>query len=191
MERVKTGVEGLDKLMDGGIPARSTVLVTGSCGTGKTILSLQYLYHGAKSGEPGVYVTFEETHEKIVDQAKSFGWDLSSLEKKGLLDICVVDTSDMEEVLGRIKEKIQKIGAKRLVVDSLTTMSEHGTIFRSKISKDMSSYTKKEGFIFQGESFGVNRRDIYSIVGQINSLGVTSLLISEVAESSSYLRGIL
>ena len=188
MDRVKTGIKGLDELIDGGIPRGSSVLLTGSCGTGKTILSLQYLYQGALSGEAGVYVTFEESREKILEQARAFGWDLQKLEQENLLRIFVVDTDDIEEILERIRDLVNEINAKRLVLDSLTTMMEHGVIYRSKISKDMSKYARK-GKIFKFPSYEseITRKDVYFIVGEINKIGATAILISEVGEDSNFL----
>lgn len=188
MDRATTGIKGLDKLIGGGIPRNQSVLLTGSCGTGKTILSLQFLYHGALNKEPGVYVTFEESREKIVKQAVEFGWDLEKLEKEGVLEIYVVDTYDMEDVLEAIKEKVKKLKARRLVIDSLTVMLEHGVIYRSRISKEMSATDKEKRLLkFPEEGHSITRKDIYFVIKEINKLNTTSLLISEVGEKSDYL----
>jgi circadian clock protein KaiC len=187
MERVATGINGLDKLIYGGVPKGSTVLITGSCGTGKSIMSLQYAYNGALRGEPGVYVAFEESKGKIIEHGSIFGWDIPALEEKGLLDIYEVDTDDMGEVLTNIKSKVERINAKRLVIDSLTTMMEHGIIFRSQISREMSRLGSTNILKFPSEGHDVTRKDIYFIIGEMKKLGTTSLLISEVAEKSNYL----
>jgi circadian clock protein KaiC len=188
MIRIPTGIAGLDKLVSGGIPKGSSVLVSGSCGTGKSILSLQYLVNGALMGEPGLYVAFEELKERILEHAQTFGWDIASLERKGLLEIYNVDTDDMGEVLSKVREKVNAMGAKRVVVDSLTTMMEHGIIYRSQISRDISRREGRgEGIRFPSEGHDVTRKDIYYIIGQINRLGTTSILISEVAEKSNFL----
>jgi KaiC/GvpD/RAD55 family RecA-like ATPase len=188
MKRVRTGIKGLDRLIAGGIPEGSSVLLTGACGTGKSILSLQYVYNGALEGEPGVYVTFEESREKVVEHAAEFGWDIPGLEEKGLLTVYTVETDDLGEVLIDVKAKVESMGAKRLVIDSLTTMMEHGIIYRSRISKDMSRLgASDERIRFPTEGHDVSRKDIYFIVGRINRMGTTSLLISEVGEKSSYL----
>ncbi len=188
MERVKTGTEGLDNLMCGGIPKGSSVLVTGTCGTGKSILSLQYIYRGALAGEPGIYVSFEETEDKLIEHGKQFGWDIRSLIDKGLMKIYFVDIEDMGEILRQIGKAIEEMGAKRLVIDSLTTMMEHGVIYRSKVTKEMDKmFAKSTGFDFPPESTSITRKDVYHIVKKINQLGTSSLLISEVAEKSNYL----
>ncbi|MFH1403033.1 MAG: ATPase domain-containing protein [Candidatus Altiarchaeota archaeon] len=188
MKRVKTGIDGLDQITFGGLPEGSTTLITGSCGTGKTILTLQFLYKGALEGEPGLYITFEESREKILQQAEQFNWDLESLEKKKLFNIFVAETDDIGDTLESIKEAVSRINAKRLVLDSLTTMMEHGVIYHSNISKDMSNMRRQQSKIkFPPKEHSVSRRDVYYIIGEINQLNVTSLLVSEVADQSSYL----
>lgn len=189
MDRVKTGIKGLDELVSGGVPKGLSVLVSGSCGTGKTILSLQYLYHGAKDyGEPGVYVTFEESREKILAQANAFGWDFEALEGKGLLKLDFVENDDLREILGAIKKNVKALNAKRLVIDSLTTMVEHAVVYRSSISKEMIKYAQETWRVrYNSEGSSITRKDVYFIVSEINKLGTTALLISEVGEKSDYL----
>lgn len=188
MERAATGIKGLDLLMGGGIPRNNSVLLTGSCGTGKTILSLQYLHHGALNGEPGLYVTFEESRDKIISQVGEFNWSLEKLEREGMLEVYVVDTFDMEDVLERIKDKTRKLKARRLVVDSLTVMLEYGVIYRSRISKEMSAVNKeKRAIIFPEEGHNITRKDIYFVIKELSRLNTTSMLVSEVAEKSDYL----
>jgi len=188
MDRIKTGTDGLDNLIGGGVPAGSSVLVTGTCGTGKSILSLQYIYKGALLGEPGLYVTFEESLERLVAHGKQFGWDIQALVDKKLMEIYTVEIEDMSEILKITKDKIDAMGAKRLAVDSLTTMMEHGIIYRSKVSKEMDKmFAKSSGFDFPPDTAGITRKDVYHIVKQINKMGTTSFLISEVAEKSNYL----
>jgi circadian clock protein KaiC len=189
MERVKTGIPGLDEIVYGGIPRGLSVLVTGSCGTGKTIFSLQYLFRGARDyGEPGVYVTFEESRDKVMAQAKSFGWDFESLEKKKLLSIYDVETDDEAEILEEMKKRIAEVAAKRIVLDSLTTMVEHAVVYRSGISKEMSKYSQEKSSLrFPTETGSVTRKDIYFLINEINKLGQTAFLISEVGEKSEFL----
>ena len=79
IKRLKTGVEGLDELIGGGIPEGSIVLVSGTPGTGKTILGMQFLCEGAKRGEMGILVSFEQEREDLVRQASMFGWDLDAM----------------------------------------------------------------------------------------------------------------
>jgi len=90
MDRTATGIPGLDELLQGGFPQGSTVLVSGSTGTGKSILALQYLYYGANNNEPGVYSTMENSREDVIEQASQFGWDVERLENENKLVINVM-----------------------------------------------------------------------------------------------------
>lgn len=83
MERVSSGVKGLDEILGGGFPKGRTVLVVGSPGSGKTILALQYLRAGAAAGERSIYITFDEKPEQVKENVSEFGWDLDRLEAEG------------------------------------------------------------------------------------------------------------
>ena len=125
VKRIKTHIEGFDELLQGGFPKGSNILVTGTPGTGKTIFSLQYLYNGVtKEKEKGVYFTFEEKKESLIAQAALFGWDLKSLEKKGKVRIISMGTDSISKnTVNDVIEIVQNIKAKRIVVDSITTLS--------------------------------------------------------------------
>ena len=84
MKQIPTGIPGLDEILDGGIPEKKVIMLTGYAGTGKTIFSTQFLIGGIKNQETAVYVTFEETAQEIIDNTIKFGWNLESLieEKK-------------------------------------------------------------------------------------------------------------
>src|SRR5437763_12418094 len=83
--KAATGIPGLDEITGGGLPRGRTTLVVGGPGSGKTILALQFLVDGARDlGEPGIFVAFEETSDRIVANAESFGWDLPELRRKKL-----------------------------------------------------------------------------------------------------------
>jgi KaiC/GvpD/RAD55 family RecA-like ATPase len=85
IDRVPTGVPGLDPLIEGGFPKGRSILVTGNPGTGKTIFSLQFLAEGLERGEKAIYVAADEPPFDIVEQAASMGWDFEQhIEKKNL-----------------------------------------------------------------------------------------------------------
>lgn len=178
----------MDKLLGGGFPAGSSVLVSGACGTGKSLLCLQYLVSGAQAGESGLYVSFEESREKLVEHGKQFGWDIPALEKKKLLQVYFVETDDMGDIIEGVGKRVRDLGAKRLVLDSLTTMMEHGVVYRSRVSRELGKVlSESAGVRFPPEHMEVTRKDVYYIVREVNRMGATSLLISEVAEKSQYL----
>lgn len=99
MDRVPTGIKGLDELLGGGFPEGRCILVVGSPGSGKTTFALQYLAHGAALGEAGLYVTMDEHPEHVKQNVRSYNWDIDDLEKKGKL--LVVDASG----IGRASQK--------------------------------------------------------------------------------------
>ncbi len=122
--RIKTDIHGFDELIEGGFPKGSNLLVIGTPGSGKTIFSLQYIVNGALSGEFGIYFTFEEKKEALFLQANQFGWDLEKLEKDGKLKIISIGTDGIgENTIGDVVEIITSLKAKRVVVDSVTTLS--------------------------------------------------------------------
>src|SRR5690606_21329073 len=85
---VSTGIAGLDKILDGGMPKGTAVILEGPPGTGKTTIGIQFLYEGIiRDNETGIFITFEEFPDQIYKDMKSFGWDLRDLERKNKLRI--------------------------------------------------------------------------------------------------------
>jgi KaiC/GvpD/RAD55 family RecA-like ATPase len=125
IQRTPTGIKGLDALIRGGFPRSSSILVSGSAGTGKTILSLQFLVNGATMyNEKGLYISLEEDTERVKRYMNAtFGWPLEELEKKKKLLFVKSDIYDFEKFKGLIESNVEKIGAQRLVIDPLTVIS--------------------------------------------------------------------
>lgn len=131
MERVKTGVPGLDEMLCGGFLPQTANLVEGAPGTGKTTLGMQFIYHGIVAcGEPGLIMTFEEFPQQYYSDAASFGWDFYQMEREGKLRVIMtspeVSRADLEQVGGRIERLVQEIGAKRILIDSLSHFERLG-----------------------------------------------------------------
>jgi len=131
MERVKTGVPGLDEMLLGGFLSQTANLVEGAPGTGKTTLGMQFICHGIVAcGEPGLILTFEEFPQQYYNDAASFGWDFRQMEREGKLRVVMtspeVSKADLEQVGGRIEKLVQEIGAKRILVDSLSHFERLG-----------------------------------------------------------------
>ncbi|MDX1745768.1 MAG: ATPase domain-containing protein [Halobacteriales archaeon] len=126
MEHVKTGIDGVDAILGGGIIRGATVLVSGSPGTGKSIFGIQYLYNGAREfGEKGIYLSFEENRDDIEQSALSIGFEeWPDLVENG--DIKIYDKqvllreNDFSSTLDRILDDLQASEYERLVMDSLT-----------------------------------------------------------------------
>ena len=125
VERATTGVEGLDAMLSGGLPRASATVIQGGTGTGKTLLGLQFLLDGARKGEPGVLFTLEETPDQLRTVADSYGWDLRPLEESGLLLLSYVSPIEMSTdwFLDRARQQVEQKGARRVVLDSLTSMA--------------------------------------------------------------------
>jgi circadian clock protein KaiC len=124
MDRVKTGVEGLDDLIDGGVIKGDVILLAGTTGSGKTIFSTQFIFNGATQyGEKGVYATFEEDEPSLKRNMEKLGLDLEKLEHKGTVK--VIGLQAMKDIglnanLDYILKTVRELGAERLVIDSLT-----------------------------------------------------------------------
>lgn len=125
MERVKTGIAGLDEMLHGGFLPLTANVVEGAPGTGKTTLGMQFIYSGiAQYGEPGIILTFEEFPQQYYRDAAAFGWDFRALEAEGKLRVIMtspeVTRRDLESMGGIIESMAEEIGAKRILVDSLS-----------------------------------------------------------------------
>ncbi len=127
--KVRTGIEGLDGLIEGGFVEGRTCLVAGETGTGKTTFSLQYLLYGANEGENGVYVTIHEKPEHIIEDAMSIGWDLNKLiEENKLLFVELtphfynIEKIDAQQIVDILNGYINEINAKRLVIDPIAPL---------------------------------------------------------------------
>ncbi len=160
MNRVKSGIPGLDELIEGGFPEGASILVSGGPGTGKTILSMQYLYNGAKQhGEAGVYMTLEEGAHNLWWNVQRFKWDVQDLERKNKLKIYKFEPTgefaNLEEQTKRIIEKAKQLDARRLVIDSLTAFA-YWTDDKAKI-----------------------RYAIYELIDELRKIRCTSLLTAE------------
>ncbi|MDD5172276.1 MAG: ATPase domain-containing protein [Candidatus ainarchaeum sp.] len=123
MDRVKTGISGLDEMLNGGIPAGRHVALYGGPGSGKTSFCFEFLYQGAKMGENGLYISMEETADDIIDNMKNTFPLLSEtaqLISQNKLEIIKPDKLDLEDVANLLEDRITTNGIKRAVVDSAT-----------------------------------------------------------------------
>jgi len=131
MKRIKSGIKGLDALAGGGILEGHSVLVCGAPGTGKTIFGLQFLYKGiTEENENGLYVNFEDRIHKLKFYASEFGWDLDKLQNEKRIDFLKIPIDQKGyKIIDVIAEKAKEIGAKRMVIDSLSAMSINAKMF--------------------------------------------------------------
>src|SRR3954452_17915925 len=133
LPKAPTGIPGLDEVTGGGLPRGRPTLVCGSAGCGKTLLSMEFLVRGATQfGEPGVFMSFEETGDELTQNMASLGFDLDDLSARNLisLDYVHVERSEIEEtgdydlegLFIRLGYAIDSIGAKRVVLDTLEAL---------------------------------------------------------------------
>jgi circadian clock protein KaiC len=122
LARCKTHIDKLDEILGPGIPWGSSLLIGGVAGTGKTVLSLEFIYRGAQAGEKGILFSFEETEERLRAAAQGLGWDLDSEIERGMVEIVFIPQPDIlvEAHLVMMRERIEAMGAKRVVIDSVS-----------------------------------------------------------------------
>jgi len=132
MEKCPTGIHGFDQITEGGLPKNGTTLVSGSAGSGKTLLGIEFLIRGAVDyREPGIFLTFEETEEELYKAVASLNLDLKGLvsRKKIIIEHVVLEQNDIREsdfnlegIFIRLEKAIDLIGAKRIVIDSIESL---------------------------------------------------------------------
>jgi circadian clock protein KaiC len=161
--RLSFGIPELDKMLGGGVREGDSVLVAGSSGTGKSVLATQFIAEGIRQGEPGIVAVFEERPQAYAERATSLGLDLETPQKDGKLEILYLRPLDLsvDETMHSILDAVQKIGAKRLVIDSLAG-------FEMALSPG-----------FRADF----RESLYRMIFALTGIGVTILSTVEVDES--------
>jgi len=177
---VKTGIPGFDSTLSVGLKKNSSVVVSGPPGSGKTTFGLQFVYSGAKEfDEPGVYISLSQSVDEIKNDCKTFGWDIDNLVEKG--KILMIDLRPFKiknETIGKedslyrgeqipfehltkfILNSIKKIKAKRIVIDSISSL---GMQYSDKFYM---------------------RQGLQGMIQSLENFDVTSLLISEFSENN-------
>jgi circadian clock protein KaiC len=133
LPKCPTGIQGLDEITGGGLPRGRPTLVCGGPGCGKTLFALEFLVRGAaQSGDPGVFMSFEETETEVKANVASLGFDLAGLvrRKKLALEYVHIERSeiqetgeyDLEGLFVRLNHAIDSIGARRVVLDTLEAL---------------------------------------------------------------------
>ncbi|MFH1590347.1 MAG: circadian clock protein KaiC [archaeon] len=163
-----TGIAALDKLLHGGFPTGAVVLLSGSSGSGKTIFSFQWLFHGIKEGETGLYITLTEPLFKTLKNLESLDfYDRKAIEEEkvkimDLRDQYNVEKFDEKRILSYIEKEVQAAHAKRLCLDSITAIA------------------------YQLDDPARIRRFIFELGKMLATLGCTTILTSEVRPPGEY-----
>jgi circadian clock protein KaiC len=132
IHKCPTGIKGFDQITEGGLPKNRTTLISGSAGSGKTLLGIDFLINGATNyNEPGIFMSFEETEDELYKDVASLNLDLRGLvsQKKILLEHIILEHKDIQEIdfnleglLIRLENAVDSIGAKRVVLDSIESL---------------------------------------------------------------------
>ncbi|MFH1752014.1 MAG: ATPase domain-containing protein [archaeon] len=183
IERVELGIKRLDKALSGGLPKDTTILLSGSPGTGKSILCLQYLLFGAKKREKGIFFSTEQNKEELMKQASMFDWNLEKTEKQGLLKIVFVNAKECSNLLKIIEKEINNFKPQRIVIDSMTTLSEY-----ISTSTELAYYNllRKVESSLPIEEVSLKRL-LHNLLFKLKEFNTTNLVTSETHEGSENL----
>lgn len=170
LAKLPTGIVGFDQIANGGIPVGRSTLLSGTAGSGKTVMALQFLLSGVRDyDENGVFVTFEEAPADLMENVRSFGWDLEGLlESKRIAvvdvtpdpgeDVIAAGPYDLSALLARIEHAIRSVQAKRVILDAI------GALFPQLTDPN------------------IIRRELHRIAAGLRLLGVTTLVTMERTE---------
>ncbi|WP_246998339.1 KaiC domain-containing protein [Halosolutus gelatinilyticus] len=166
LPRIDLGIDGLDRMIQGGVPERSLMVAMGSAGTGKTTFGLQFLNRGLENGESAVFITLEETRRRVLNSATEKGYAFDEYEAEGTLAVVDVDPVEMATGLASIRTElpalVREFGASRLVLDSVSLLE------------------------MMYDDRAKRRNELYDFTKGLKEAGVTALLTSEASEESPY-----
>ena len=179
VKRVKSGIPDFDKLVDGGFPKNSIILITGPPGSGKTIFGIEFLYKGATEyGDKGYFISLEMSKDEIHLQANQMGWDLKSVEN--MMDVVFVESKYQisgSNVFGPLINNIKASGAKRIVLDSLNSFID---FYIPKIIKSQPS-------LGYAGSTAVIRYAVFYLMEELRKIDATIILISDACPQKDHI----
>lgn len=166
LPRINLGIEGLDGMIQGGVPERHLLTVIGGAGTGKTTFGLQFLAHGLERGEKGVFITLEQSRQSILATADEWGWGFSEYDRDDELAVLDIDPIEMANSLDNIQAElpalIEEFGAERLVLDSVSLLE------------------------MMYDDQAKRRTEVFDFTRSLKQIGVTTFVTSEANESTPY-----
>jgi circadian clock protein KaiC len=184
MQRSKTGIQGLDKALNGGFPDGNLVLLSGGAGTGKSTLAMQYIVNGATLfGEKGLYISTEQSEEELQKAASQYGWNLIDLQNKNLIKVVYFKVLGEDHFIQRIQDVVAAFKPMRIVIDSLTTLTD--SMMMSELQKDVGvSLIKIADTVSpvpRTEQI-VTKIILYNLVNSLKEFESTVLMTSELPE---------
>jgi len=174
-EYIKTGIKGFDDMLKKGIPKGSSILVSGGCGTGKTIFCLQTTYHGLMNNEKCLYLSFEEPKERLREHMVDFGWDPEKFEKSRRLLIEKVRPSE----ISRISEKMSTGIMEDNVPSSMDGISALVNEFRTPDRVVIDSLSSLSSAFIERPNYRLYIEQLFEFFQKIKA---TTLLISETEQ---------
>jgi circadian clock protein KaiC len=164
--RIDLGIEGLDEMVQGGVPQRSLLVVMGAAGTGKTTFGLQFLHRGIEDGEKSIYITLEESRDAVIQAAEEKGWPFEEYIEND--DLAVVDLDPIEmansltSIRGDLPRLVEDFDADRLVLDSVSLLE------------------------MMYDQQAERRTEVFDFTRALKEAGVTTMLTSEASEGNPY-----
>jgi KaiC domain protein len=164
--RIDVGIDGLDEMIQGGLPERSLMVAVGEAGSGKTTFGLQFLHEAIQNGERAVFITLEESRERVIQSATDKGWEFDKHVEDGNLAVIDIDPIEMANSLTSIRNElprlVEEFGASRLVLDSVSLLE----------------------MMYDDQS--KRRTEIYDFTKSLKQAGVTTMLTSEASEDNPF-----
>jgi len=164
--RIDVGIEGLDRMIQGGIPRRHLIVAIGSAGTGQTTFGLQFLHHGLENGENCVFITLEQSHAAIMDTANDREWGFDEYEDNDQLAVVDLDPVEManslDNIRGELPGLIEDFDADRLVLDSVSLLE------------------------MMYDNPAKRRTEVFDFTRSLKAAGVTTMLTSEASSEDAY-----
>ena len=181
-KRITTGIEELDELISGGYPVNSITLVSGTPGSGKSIMCFHYMMEGLNKGEKCLYLTSDERIESIIKQANELGFNFNQWIEQGKIKFMYLDL-DKSNIHKEIEEEIRTGSYSRIALDSLTPFSEL-PVWVSGVHEIIPSESSAETSKYPAGSIPATRLHIRRIMSLLNKENCTAIVTSEVPEGS-------
>jgi KaiC/GvpD/RAD55 family RecA-like ATPase len=175
INKVETGISGLDEMLRGGLPEGRVILAAGGPGTGKTIFCTQFLHHGiTNKDEKAVFISLDETKPHYIEEMRTFGWDFEALEQEGKFKF--VDASNVRRIPDEAKVGRLQVGGKELGMINLLDMIDTEV---TKAGVKRVVLDSVSGLVFRFPEPPERRLAVLDIVEALTATGATCLVTSE------------